>query len=467
MLLPRLHELTEPVSNTVPAPIRFGFPDAAIERIASKLEDARLPQQPLLQDVGWQYGTDLGKLRQLVAAWEAGNPAGSKREGDASVVREERPGFAAWWRGVEDQINDTASHYVVEVEGLRIHFQMKKSDDADAIPLIFSHGWPGSFYEAHRLFPLLTGSSSPSFHLIVPSLPGYGLSSAPQKPDWTLLDTSRVFHKLMTDILGFPKYVAQGGDLGTLVTRGLARFPECVAFHSNFCPDVGTPSWALPALIPHRWGLPAVLSENALRLLGNDHDIQLIKNSWRYRTSGNGYAREQQTKPATLGYALFDNPVGILSWFLQCFHEWSDPRAPAFHNGHGHSRVSKLTTGAGQEPDTVGSRAASHERIGVSHALEPINRASAVTDETILVNTTIYALADTIHTSFLPYYESDHIWWKMGKDKEWASLLKKKPYGHSSFPYELLGGPKSWIERTGVNLVFYRQHDEGGHFAAL
>ncbi|KAK0563492.1 hypothetical protein OC844_002203 [Tilletia horrida] len=478
MSLPLPHELTTPLSTTAPTPIRFGFPQAAIDRIAAQLADARLPSQPILDGVGWQYGTDLSKLRQLVDAWSKGNPAGAGARGSASADGSagasggsggSAQGFAAWWRTIEGRINETAQHYLVEIEGLRIHFQMRKSESPNAIPLIFSHGWPGSFYEAHKLFPLLTEDSSPSFHLVVPSLPGYGLSSAQTKPDWTLLDTARVFNKLMVSILGFSSYAAHGGDLGALVVRGLARNKECTAFHSNFAPPVNIPPWAYPALGPTFLDWSSNISDTALSLVANPHEIRLIKASIRYRKTGSAYAFEHSTKPATLGYALLDNPIGILSWLLQCFHEWSDPRAPAFHDGHAHSRTSDQIPGSSGivQGDGVGKKGSSAVRLGVSNSSEPMNRTSAITDETILVNATIYALTDTVHTSFLPYYESEHMWGLLGRDKEWTRDLRDKPYGHSSFPYELLGGPRSWIPRTGVNLVWYREHNEGGHFAAL
>lgn len=140
------------------------------------------------------------------------------------------------------------------------------------------------------------------------------------------------------------------------------------------------------------------------------------------------YVKIQNTKPATLGYALYDDPVGILSWLLEKFKEWSDPRAPAF--------------------------------AGPSE----VNKVSEISDDSILINTTIYYLTKSIHTSFLPYKESIKFF-----DNPTSSDFNpgsKKPYGHSHFPYELAAGPKSWIPRSNVNLVHYKRHDYGGHFAA-
>ncbi|KAE8264875.1 hypothetical protein A4X09_0g6830 [Tilletia walkeri] len=458
---PLPHELTSPLSTTTPTQITFGFPPKSIQRIASKLADARLPSQPILDGVGWQYGVDLGKLTELVQAWSKGNPDGSSSAGEGL-------GFEAWWSTIEARINEAAPHYLVEIEGLRIHFQLSKSKNPDAIPLLFSHGWPGSFYEAHKLIPLLTGDSSPSFHLVIPSLPGYGLSSAPTKPDWTLGDTARVFHKLMHDVLKFPTYAAHGGDLGTLVTRSIARNPECTAYHSNFAPPTYIPFWAYPAMAILYSGWQTKFTDAILQMFGNPHDIRLLRGAIRYLKSGSAYASKQATKPATLGYALFDNPVGVLTWFLQAFHEWSDPSAPAFHNGHSHSRTTDQIPGNDHiEGDGVGKKAPSFRRLGVSHSTETKNEQSSITDETILVNTTIYALTDTIQTSFLPYYESEHMWYDFSGDKKWLRDLKNKPYGHSSFAYELAGGPSSWLKSSGLHLVWYRQHDQGGHFAAL
>ncbi|CAN8097702.1 unnamed protein product [Discula destructiva] len=428
-----------PPSNLLgsPRPISFSFADAELDRVQLKLDGTRLPSQPIvggLQDP-WQHGSELGKLRQLVDDWRRGNP----HDSNGLPVGAEHQGVKNWWRSVEARLNEH-QHYLVEVEGVTIHYQVYKPAPEPAntskpvIPILFAHGWPGSFIEARPFaLDLLNRTSPHRFQIIVPSLPGYGLSSQPPREHWTLADTARVFNTLMSGILGHTAYLAHGGDWGSIVARLLASYPECKLYHTNLMPP-RPPLYALPVLGLRAAGLVSDgVLDRAMGLLGFDaHERMGLLRGLAYYSGGTAYAQINGTRPATLGYALLDNPVGILAYFLDKFQAWSDPRCPAF-----------AATAA--EAD----------------------RASQVNDENILINAMVYHLTGTVHTSLLPYRESPDFFGDAGKIDKLTSAARAKPFGHSAFLYELAGGPRSWLAKYPVNLVFYRQHDRGGHFAAL
>ncbi|PWN40938.1 alpha/beta-hydrolase [Ceraceosorus guamensis] len=408
-----------------PKPIRFRFPDSDLEKLQRQLDDTLLPEEELVEDAGWKYGTDLSKLKQLVEDWKRGDAvdAFGKNTGPGG-------GVSAWWRKVEERIN-RYPHYIAEIEGVQVHYQVARSPETDAIPLIFSHGWPGSFFEADLLLDKLTRPdvSGRSFHVVVPSLIGYGLSGKPPKQGWSLEDTARLFDKLMTEVLGFQTYAAHGGDWGYTITRLLARYDACTAYHTNFLvPNI--PTYALPVMGLAKMGYSSI-TDRLLPYIFDARDVNLLKRGLEYMSVGSGYYQIQATKPATVGYALYDSPVGILSYLLEKFREWSDRRAPAFQ-----------PAGQGEQ-------------------------SSGMTDENILISATIYYLTKSTHTSFLPYYESGYLFDKFAKDRTFTAPARKKPFGHSRFPWELAGSPKPWIGRLDVNLKSLKEHDYGGHFAAL
>lgn len=413
-----------------PRPIRIDFDSADLDRLQRKLDDARLPRSEITGGLTpWEYGTDLAKLGQVLDDWRSGNPRDSRRQ----PVGAKGQGVKAWWKSVEAQLN-AFPHYMVQIEGIDVHYQHFTSavpdDDGEAaIPLIFSHGWPGCFAEGFHFASKLVESKTPRFEVIVPSLPGYGLSQAPLKKGWTLKDSARVFDTLMTSVLGFESYMAQGGDWGSLVTRFLANSRHCKMAHVNFAPPQ-PPLWSIPAMALEHSGYKGA-APRALELLGyHPQEVLGVKRTFEYLDQGNAYTKIQGTQPSTLGYSLYDNPVGILSWILEKFHAWSDPRCPAFNES---------TTEASPH--------------------------SFVNDHEILTTVMIYFLTNTIHTSFLPYKESMQLFqspdWKL-----WQAA-KEKPFGYSNFPYELAAGPKSWLAKYRLNWQFYRMHDYGGHFAAL
>lgn len=414
-----------------PRQIRIEFPEAELDRLQHKLDDAKLPDSDITGGLEpWEYGTELSKLRQVLADWKRGNPNDNHRQRVGSPDQ----GVKAWWRNVEAELN-RFPHYKVQIEGLEIHYQHFKSavpdQDADtpAIPLIFSHGWPGCFTEAFHFASKLVESRSPRFEVIVPSLPGFGLSQGPLKKGWTLQDSARVFDTLMTSVLGFKSYMAQGGDWGSIVTRFLANSPNCKIAHINFAPPQ-LPFWTIPALAIDQAVYPG-FAAGSLKLLGYHPDELLgIERSLKYLDQGNGYVKIQGTQPSTIGYGFYDNPVGILAWIMEKYHAWSDPRCPAFN----------------ESTDTASPH-------------------SYITEHEMLVTVMIYYLTNSIHTSFLPYKESLQMFnkpdWKL-----WEPA-KHKPFGFTAFPYEALAGPRSWLKKYRLNWQFFKRRDYGGHFAAL
>ncbi|KAL2815501.1 Alpha/Beta hydrolase protein [Aspergillus granulosus] len=303
------------------------------------------------------------------------------------------------WRAVEARAN-SFPQYITEIEGLTIHFAALFSEKADAVPIVLLHGWPGSYFEFLPLFQLLQDEFTPStlpYHLIVPSLPGYVFSSGPPlDKNWTNADTARVIDQLMHNLGLGSGYVAQGGDIGSRVSRLLGlKYDGCKAVHLNFSP------------IPTR---PDGVSDEGL----TDLEKRGLERYKTFQRSGRAYADEHATRPATIGHVLSSSPLALLAWLGEKFLEWPDAPFPS---------------------------------------------------ETILELVTLYWLTDTYPRAIHPYRENTL------SPHEVTALLTTdfyihKPLGFSYFPKELMPVPRSWIAKTG-NLVYFKEHTEGGHFAAL
>ncbi|UCK58043.1 hypothetical protein AFCA_000910 [Aspergillus flavus] len=299
------------------------------------------------------------------------------------------------WKACEARINDFPQ-FKTEIEDIQLHFAALFSEKPDAVPIVLLHGWPGSFLEFLPLLQLFRDEFTPStlpYHLIVPSLPGYGFSSGPPVDrNYTTHDAARVIDKLMKD-LGFESgYIAQGGDIGSRVSRFLAvDHDSCKAVHLNFC-AIATPPKGVPE---------ESLTASEKKGLGRRQE---------FLTSGLAYAFEHATRPSTIGHILSSSPLALLAWIGEKFLTWVDEPLPS---------------------------------------------------QTILEFVTLYWLTDTFPRGIYPYREELPI------SPEGNPLRYiHKPLGFSYFPVELFPVPKSWVETTG-NLVFWREHQRGGHFAAL
>lgn len=307
---------------------------------------------------------------------------------------------------------------------LDVHFVGLFSSREDAMPVLLSHGWPGSFLEFIPLLDLVQKEcgNDPSrlpYHFIVPSLPGFGFSSmAPAQEDFYRKESvAQLFNDLMVAIFGqSTRYVAQGGDVGSYISRALVVLhPNCVAAHLNFC----------PMSEPSRAGGESPLPVEDIEKRG-------LERAQTFRATGAAYALLQGTRPSTLGFALNSNPLALLAWIGEKFLDWADPAS--FPNDPPHD-----------SPES-----------------------SFATD--ILLGASLYWLTGHITTTFYSYREAFETASKgppaLSPDSPRGNVAAPKMLGFSWFPIEVISSPVSWVATTG-NLVWWKRHEFGGHFAAL
>ncbi|QKG71464.1 epoxide hydrolase family protein [Erythrobacter mangrovi] len=263
-------------------PFHLDIPQDDLVRLADRLDQTRWPEEEPVDD--WSQGTKLAALKELVAYWRI--------EYD--------------WRRCEKRLNEIGQ-FTTNIDGLSVHFLHKKSSRADALPLIITHGWPGSVVEFLGVIDELAEPSDPqamAFHVVAPSLPGYGFSQKPSVTGWGVERIARDWAELMRR-LGYGHWVAQGGDWGAAVTTAIGQLaPEgCRGIHLNM--PLGRPG---PEDLQSQD--PKVLK--ALQRLGF------------YQEWDSGYSKEQSTRPQTIGYSLVDSPVGLAAWILEKVYYWTD-----------------------------------------------------------------------------------------------------------------------------------------------
>jgi pimeloyl-ACP methyl ester carboxylesterase len=258
--------------------------DAALDDLRGRLAQTRLPDQ--IEGTGWEYGIPSDYLRELVDYW-----------------RDEYD-----WRSQEARLNEL-EHFRTEIDGQSIHFVHARSAHPDALPLLLTHGWPGSVVEFLDVIPRLAqpeahgGRAADAFHVVAPSLPGYGFSEPTRTRGWDPTRIARAFMELMSR-LGHARYVAQGGDWGAQVATRIGAFDpgHCAGIHLNM--PLGS-----------RPGDEVVLG---------DRDKADLAAMAKFQSEESGYAIEQGTKPQTLGVGLNDSPAGLLAWIVEKFRAWSD-----------------------------------------------------------------------------------------------------------------------------------------------
>jgi microsomal epoxide hydrolase len=263
-------------------PFRIDVDDAVLSDLRDRLRRARFPEQ--LPDAAWDYGTERGYLQALIAYWAE----------------------AYDWRAREARMN-AFDHYRTEIDGTGVHFIHVTSPIDGALPLVLTHGWPGSFVEFLDVIGPLTdpeahgAESADAFHVVVPALPGYGFSGPTRARGWHPGRVARAWAELMA-ALGYDRYVAQGGDWGSFVTTQLAvADPQhCIGIHVNMAP-------------------PIPMTEDI-----TSEEQQCIDGMTAYNEHDSGYFKEQSTKPQTIGYALDDSPLGLAAWIVEKFRTWSD-----------------------------------------------------------------------------------------------------------------------------------------------
>jgi len=276
---------------------QISVPDDALALLRRKLGDAHFPDE--LSDAGWDYGSPLSDVKRLVDKWKDNYD----------------------WRAHERELNKLPMFTRdIEVEGfgaLNIHYVHQKSEVESAIPLLFVHGWPGSFIEVTKVLPYLTATKAgyPSFHVVAPSLPGYAWSEAVSKRGFGSTQYAELLNKLMLS-LGYSEYVTQGGDWGHVLTRVLASQygPQHVkASHTN-----------MPIAAPMSFWKSPIQFIKFLVTPFTPREREGLANLMAFQTQGDGYFRVQSTRPQTLGYGLADSPVGMLAWIYEKLVKWSD-----------------------------------------------------------------------------------------------------------------------------------------------
>jgi len=281
----RVTGMAQAADAPIVAPFRAAVPQAALDDLKRRLDGARWPERETAS--GWSQGVPLDRLQRLVSFWSSGYS----------------------WRRFEARLN-AFPQFRTEIDGLGFHFLHVRSKHATALPIVLTHGWPGSVIEFLKVIDPLTdptthgGRAEDAFHVVAPSLPGHGFSDKPSGPGWNSGRIARAWAELMRR-LGYTRWVAQGGDWGASVSNTLAlqKPAGLAAIHLT-----------IPLAVP-----PTLATEGVTPSEGEA--IAALK---RHATDGGGYALEQATRPQTIGYALADSPVGLAAWIYEKFQAWTD-----------------------------------------------------------------------------------------------------------------------------------------------
>ncbi len=356
---------------------------------------------------------DLEALRARIAAtrWPSGELVTDRSQGVQLATSKEVARYWATdydWRRCEARLN-ALPQFKTEIDGVDVHFIHVKSPLPDALPLIMTHGWPGSVIELLEAVGPLTdppahgGHAEDAFDLVLPSIPGYGFSAEPTEIGWNSGRVAQAWAELMRR-LGYTRYVAQGGDQGAAVTDFMGRqAPEgLVGIHMNL-------------LVPALGGtFPA----------GSEQERAAAEAVATFRASGFGYFLEQATRPQTIGYALLDSPVALAAWMLD-------------HDTDSYYKISR--------------------------AFVDGQPAGKLTRDRILDNITLYWLTGTGASAARSYWESGRA---TALAAGHAPPQVKLPVGFTTFPGEIFRAPRSWVEKAYPSLSYFHVVDKGGHFAA-
>ena len=359
-------------------PFKIAILQTTLDDLRERLARTRWPDE--IEDAGWDYGTNLEYMRELADYWQ----------------------HTYNWRKHEAELNMFAP-FEAEIDGVGIHFIHERGRGPNPLPIIITHGWPGSFYEILKVIPLLTdpeshgGKAEDSFDVIVPSLPGYGFSDRPTQRGMTSSRIADIWASLMTKELGYKRFAAQGGDWGSGVTERLAiAHPHVLlGFHLNNIP------------FHHLFAKADNLSQEEKTYLE-------AAGPWQFAEGA--YAMIQGSKPQTLAYGLHDSPIGLAAWIVEKFRSWSDCA------GDVEKRFTK--------------------------------------DE-LLTTITLYWVTETINAANRLYYETAHDFTSpqhTGRSAVPAAIAR--------FPKDILPAPREWAERW-FNVQRWTAMPRGGHFAAL
>jgi epoxide hydrolase len=362
-------------------PFRIDVPEAELDDLRARLSAARWPERETVDD--WSQGVPLDYLRELCGHWASGYD----------------------WRDTEARLN-ALPQFRTEIDGLGIHLLHVRSPHPDALPLVMTHGWPGSIIEFLKVLGPLTdpaghgGDSADAFHVVCPSLPGYGFSDKPQRPGWGFERIAAAWTELMAR-LGYQRYGAQGSDWGTSISARIGQIdPDHVA-GLHLTPPLAPPD---PATFDD------LTDSERAALASLEHAAE-----WE-----SGYSEEQATRPQTIGYALADSPVALCAWIVEKFWSWTDC------DGH---------------PENV------------------------LTPDELLDNLMLYWLPRTGASSARLYWESI----AKVNELIAGSVhdVVEVPTGCSIFPKELQRPSRRWAEKRFLDIRHWNELDRGGHFAAF
>jgi microsomal epoxide hydrolase len=361
-----------------PTPFTIAVPDAELDDLRQRLAATRWPDE--IPASGWQYGSNVAYMQELLAYWQ--------HDYD--------------WRAQERLLNGFPQ-YRMQLDDITLHFIHQPGVGPRPLPLLLSHGWPGSVYEFVKVIGPLSdparygGEVRDAFTVVAPSLPGYGFSHVPNQRRLNMQDMAALFARLMTEVLGYPRFAAQGGDWGAFITArlGFAHAQQVVGIHLNMVPVAPHPD--------ERQQLSAA-------------ELAFVQEAEHFRAEETGYQWIQGTKPQTLAFALNDSPVGLAAWITEKFYTWTDCQ------GQIESRVSK---------------------------------------DDLLTNIMLYWVTRTINSSFWLYYQMRHHPWRLGRGERITV-----PTAVAAFPREIMRPPPEWVARV-CNLQRYTAMPAGGHFAAL
>ena len=360
-------------------PFRLQVPDSAIADLHVRLERARWPDEPPLEP--WSTGTSVTYMQDLVRYWASGFD----------------------WRAWEAKLN-SFRQFKVPLRGIDLHFLHEEGKGENPLPLLLSHGWPGSVYEFHKLIPMLTdparfgADAADSFTVIAPSLPGYTLSFAPGQKRFSVEDITDCFVALMTDVLGYERFGAQGGDWGGFVASVLGHryASRVIGIHLN---------------------LLAVRRDPKMVENPNAEEKAFLADLAHWLKEETGYQAIQGTKPQTLAFGLTDSPAGLAAWIAEKFRTWSD---------------------CGGVPE------------------------NAISRDELLANISLYWFTGAIGSSFWPYHARLHGPWPIPEGQ-----TVDVPTGYAAFPREIVRPPRTLAEKTYTDIRRWSVMPKGGHFAAL
>jgi pimeloyl-ACP methyl ester carboxylesterase len=370
--------------ETAIRPFQVEIADEALDDLVRRIGAMRWPSKELVTDRS--QGVQLATMQELARYWVTDYD----------------------WRRAEAKLN-ALPQFTTEIDGVEIRFIHVKSSHENALPLIMTHGWPGSVIELLETVGPLTdptahgGSAEDAFDLVLPSIPGYGFSGEPTEIGWDASRTAHAWAELMNR-LGYTRYVAQGGDVGAAITDAMGRqAPEgLIGIHTNLLVTV------LAGQMP----------------TDTDEERAAADQLTTFRASGFGYFLEQATRPQTIGYALLDSPVALAAWMLD-------------HDTDSYYKIS----GAFVDGRPTGNLTRDH----------------------VLDNITLYWLTGTGASAARSYWESGRAAAQAaGKAPPPMSL----PFGFTTFPGEIWRTPRSWVEKSYPNVVYFNEVDKGGHFAA-